>query len=78
MSQSQMMTNGIAFEGEETETQVLIPKSLDDDIRLWNLEDVGRFLRLSGFEELVGLSILALQFIFPILIYLLLQHPFWC
>lgn len=60
MTQNRTLTNGIASGGgddrseENVDEERLIPRSLNDDIRVWNLDDVGRWLRLSGYEEFVG------------------------
>jgi hypothetical protein len=61
MTQSHLTTNGIASVGENGESafeedpdQVLIPRSLNEDVRLWSVDDIGRWLRLSGYEDFVG------------------------
>jgi len=54
MSQMPVASDGIAtMHDAANDEQVLIPRSLSEDVRLWNLEDVGRWLRLSGYDNLV-------------------------
>lgn len=61
MSQSHFMANEIASIGgdgestfEENYGPVIIPRSLNEDVRLWSVDDIGRWLRLSGYEDFVG------------------------
>jgi hypothetical protein len=36
----------------EVDPDFYFPKSLDDDVNLWSVDDVLRFLRLSGLEDI--------------------------
>jgi hypothetical protein len=38
----------------EVSDDFFFPRSLDDDVNLWSTEDVMRFIRLSGQEDIAG------------------------
>ncbi len=59
-------------EKQEIHDDFFFPRSLDDDINLWSTEDVLRFLRLSGLEDISGITFFSYE---DILFYLLNFSP---
>ncbi len=48
-------------EKQEIHDDFFFPRSLDDDVNLWSTEDVLRFLRLSGLEDISGIFLHKLE-----------------
>ena len=51
---SKKLNNQEEHEDQPFDDEFFFPRSLDEDVNLWSTEDVLRFIRLSGQEDIAG------------------------